>query len=148
MTIATVNDKVQLQKVETWFDPLEMFRQMVRGGGVVTKEPITVPADVGGMEQTEATHETNTNEISTMSLDESKSSPKDETGNRGADQVAENSIEEEKISHAATTGDSLPSTSQPEENTDPATTLRSGATSDPSQPSSDPYQLLSDPSQP
>jgi len=28
VTVAIVNDKLQLQKVETWFDPLEMFRQM------------------------------------------------------------------------------------------------------------------------
>ncbi|KAJ7451681.1 hypothetical protein FB451DRAFT_1283986 [Mycena latifolia] len=28
VTVAVVNDKLQLQKVETWFDPLEMFRQM------------------------------------------------------------------------------------------------------------------------
>ncbi|KAJ7486197.1 hypothetical protein B0H11DRAFT_2157332 [Mycena galericulata] len=28
VTVAVVNDKLQLQKVETWFDPVEMFRQM------------------------------------------------------------------------------------------------------------------------
>ncbi|KAJ7841867.1 hypothetical protein B0H13DRAFT_1719376 [Mycena leptocephala] len=28
VTVASVNDKLQLQKVETWFDPMEMFRQM------------------------------------------------------------------------------------------------------------------------
>lgn len=28
ITVATVNDKVQLQAVETWFDPMEMFRQI------------------------------------------------------------------------------------------------------------------------
>lgn len=34
VTVATVNDQLQLQKVETWFDPLEMFRQM----GVAVKD--------------------------------------------------------------------------------------------------------------
>jgi len=34
VTVATVNDQLQLQKVETWFDPLEMFRQM----GAAVKE--------------------------------------------------------------------------------------------------------------
>ncbi|KAF7314627.1 hypothetical protein MKEN_00936400 [Mycena kentingensis (nom. inval.)] len=28
VTVAVVNDKMQLQKVETWFDPMEMFRQI------------------------------------------------------------------------------------------------------------------------
>jgi hypothetical protein len=26
--IAAVNDKLQLQKIEVWFDPMDMFRQM------------------------------------------------------------------------------------------------------------------------
>lgn len=37
MTVATVNDKVQLQQVRTWFDPLDMFRQ-IAPDGVVKKE--------------------------------------------------------------------------------------------------------------
>lgn len=40
VTVATVNDKVQLQKVDTYFDPLEMFRQ-IAPNGVVNKEPKT-----------------------------------------------------------------------------------------------------------
>jgi len=28
VTVAVVNDKLQLQKVDTWFDPMDMFRQM------------------------------------------------------------------------------------------------------------------------
>lgn len=45
MTVATVNDKVQLQKVETWFDPMEMFRQ-IAPNGVVNK--LAVPKKVDG----------------------------------------------------------------------------------------------------
>ncbi|KAJ7143533.1 hypothetical protein C8R43DRAFT_1014489 [Mycena crocata] len=44
MTVAVVNDKLQLQKVETWFDPLEMFRQMdsaARGHGGYENGPST-----------------------------------------------------------------------------------------------------------
>lgn len=32
ITVATVDDKVRLQKVETWFDPLSMFRQIDPSG--------------------------------------------------------------------------------------------------------------------
>ncbi|KAG9245553.1 hypothetical protein BJ878DRAFT_533829 [Calycina marina] len=39
---AKVNDKLQLQSVEVWFDPLEMFRQIAPGGVVnkVKHEPV------------------------------------------------------------------------------------------------------------
>jgi len=37
VTVATVNDKVQLQAVRTWFDPMDMFRQ-IAPDGVVRKE--------------------------------------------------------------------------------------------------------------
>lgn len=47
--MATVNDKVQLQSVQTWFDPLEMFRQ-IAPNGIVNKE-LVVP------EQTDATND-------------------------------------------------------------------------------------------
>ncbi|RDW84443.1 hypothetical protein BP6252_02033 [Coleophoma cylindrospora] len=47
VTVAKVNDKLQLQSVETWFDPLEMFRQ-VAPDGVVKKEvvPLSAGADI------------------------------------------------------------------------------------------------------
>lgn len=45
VTVATVNDKVQLQKVETWFDPLEMFRQ-IAPGGIANKLPVQVDDEV------------------------------------------------------------------------------------------------------
>jgi hypothetical protein len=47
VTVATVNDKVQLQSVRTWFDPMEMFRQ-IAPDGVVKKEEVNKdlsPAD-------------------------------------------------------------------------------------------------------
>jgi hypothetical protein len=36
ITVAHVNEAVQLQSVETWFDPLEMFRQ-IAPNGIVNK---------------------------------------------------------------------------------------------------------------
>ena len=39
VTVASVNDKVQLQDVRTWFDPLDMFRQ-IAPQGVVKKESV------------------------------------------------------------------------------------------------------------
>jgi len=43
ITVAKVNDKVQLQSVETWFDPMEMFRQ-ISPDGSVTKAALSTPA--------------------------------------------------------------------------------------------------------
>ncbi|KAL1601079.1 hypothetical protein SLS59_005748 [Nothophoma quercina] len=48
ITVATVNDKVQLQSVRTWFDPMDMFRQ-IAPNGVVKKETVDsnmAPADI------------------------------------------------------------------------------------------------------
>lgn len=39
VTVATVNDKLQLQSVRTWFDPMDMFRQ-IAPDGVVKKEAV------------------------------------------------------------------------------------------------------------
>lgn len=39
VTVAQVDDKVRLQKVETWFDPMEMFRQ-IAPKGIVNKQVI------------------------------------------------------------------------------------------------------------
>jgi hypothetical protein len=36
VTVAQVDDQVRLQKVETWFDPMEMFRQ-IAPNGIVNK---------------------------------------------------------------------------------------------------------------
>lgn len=39
VTVATVNDKLQLQSVRTWFDPMDMFRQ-IAPDGVVQKDAV------------------------------------------------------------------------------------------------------------
>ena len=39
VTVASVNDKVQLQAVRTWFDPMDMFRQ-IAPEGVVRRESV------------------------------------------------------------------------------------------------------------
>jgi hypothetical protein len=39
VTVATVNDKLQLQSVRTWFDPMDMFRQ-IAPDGVTKKEAV------------------------------------------------------------------------------------------------------------
>ena len=39
MTVAKVDDKLRLQSVDTWFDPLEMFRQ-IAPNGVGNKEVV------------------------------------------------------------------------------------------------------------
>lgn len=39
VTVATVNDKLQLQDVRTWFDPMDMFRQ-IAPRGVVRKDVV------------------------------------------------------------------------------------------------------------
>lgn len=44
LSIATVDEQARIQKVETWFDPLEMFRQMAPDG-IVTKENIIPQLD-------------------------------------------------------------------------------------------------------
>lgn len=40
VTVAEVDDKVRLRKVETWFDPMEMFRQ-IAPQGIVNKEIVS-----------------------------------------------------------------------------------------------------------
>ncbi|KAH8591950.1 hypothetical protein B0O99DRAFT_597574 [Bisporella sp. PMI_857] len=62
LAVARVNEKVQLQAVEIWFDPLEMFRQ-IAPDGVVNKVPRQRNEDqLGGEEAVDeeevtATHE-------------------------------------------------------------------------------------------
>ncbi|KAK1065452.1 hypothetical protein LTR74_007978 [Friedmanniomyces endolithicus] len=45
VTVATVDDKVRLQTVDTWFDPLEMFRQ-IAPGGIVNKTVMNRKVDM------------------------------------------------------------------------------------------------------
>ena len=35
--VAKVNEALQLQSIDVWFDPMEMFRQIVKEGGVTVK---------------------------------------------------------------------------------------------------------------
>lgn len=42
MTVAKVNDKLQLQSIEVWFDPMTMFRQMKPEDGV-EKSAVEIP---------------------------------------------------------------------------------------------------------
>lgn len=43
VTVAKVDDKVRLQSVDTWFDPMEMFRQIVgsRGEDVIVRTAVS-----------------------------------------------------------------------------------------------------------
>lgn len=52
VTVAQVDDQVRLQKVETWFDPLEMFRQ-IAPNGIVNKEAREPHHDGDGTDQEE-----------------------------------------------------------------------------------------------
>ncbi|OCK80062.1 hypothetical protein K432DRAFT_426015 [Lepidopterella palustris CBS 459.81] len=47
VTVAKVDDKVRLQKVETWFDPMEMFRQ-IDPHGTISKNVSPVVLTEGG----------------------------------------------------------------------------------------------------
>ena len=44
ITVAHVDEQVRVKKLETWFDPLEMFRQ-IAPNGIVDKK--TVDTDLG-----------------------------------------------------------------------------------------------------
>jgi hypothetical protein len=49
VTVATVDDKVRMQQVETWFDPMEMFRQIdPEGKATVTKLTAEEEAELKG----------------------------------------------------------------------------------------------------
>ena len=52
VTVATVDDKVRLQNVQTWFDPLEMFRQIAPNGVVKESIPKTVSITLDDEDQT------------------------------------------------------------------------------------------------
>jgi hypothetical protein len=60
VTVAKVDDKLRLQSVETWFDPMEMFRQIVAGRSddEITRTPMSgdKPEDSGSEEETSSNH--------------------------------------------------------------------------------------------
>jgi hypothetical protein len=43
ITVAKVDEKLRLQSVETWFDPMEMFRQIAANGAVTKTSLVQVP---------------------------------------------------------------------------------------------------------
>jgi hypothetical protein len=43
ITVAKVDEKIRLQSVETWFDPMEMFRQIAANGTVNKTSLVQVP---------------------------------------------------------------------------------------------------------
>ena len=43
ITVAKVDEKLRLQSVETWFDPMEMFRQIAANGTVNKTSLVQVP---------------------------------------------------------------------------------------------------------
>jgi hypothetical protein len=43
--VAKVDDKVRLQSVETWFDPMEMFRQIAPTGVVNRSFHVPIPGE-------------------------------------------------------------------------------------------------------
>ncbi|CZR54155.1 uncharacterized protein PAC_04038 [Phialocephala subalpina] len=45
ITVAKVDDKVRLQSVETWFDPMEMFRQIAPTGAVTRTIHVPKPGE-------------------------------------------------------------------------------------------------------
>lgn len=62
ITIAHVNEKVQLQSVETWFDPMEMFRQ-IAPNGIVNKTIVDpMPSQDLSAELHDESHEHSTEE--------------------------------------------------------------------------------------
>ena len=73
VTVAKVNDKVQLQSVETWFDPLEMFRQVVAGRGetVISRTDISNSTDSESEEKKPVTRTTPAGDIKLLKLSKS-----------------------------------------------------------------------------
>lgn len=71
MTVARVDDQVRLQKVETWFDPLEMFRQ-IAPNGIVNKEVrgLNDDEDTAGVAEKEAGESTREGHGETANKDE------------------------------------------------------------------------------
>lgn len=63
VTVATVDEKVRLQRVETWFDPMEMFRQ-IAPKGVVNKEIGSEKEKAGDEEDEESKPSTKETQVS------------------------------------------------------------------------------------
>lgn len=78
ISIATVDDQARIQKVETWFDPLEMFRQ-IAPDGIVTREKIIPQLD--GNKASWSNNESSQSEQGPASSEEETAKENDQQGN-------------------------------------------------------------------
>ena len=78
ISIATVDDQARIQKVETWFDPLEMFRQ-IAPDGIVTREKIIPQLD--GSKAPWSNNVSSQSEQGPASSEEEAAKEKDQQGN-------------------------------------------------------------------
>lgn len=87
VTVARVDDKVRLQKVETWFDPMEMFRQ-IAPNGIVNKEIVEVKPGI----------QASTDEVPTTSQKDKGEAMSIQSGGEARDSVtgSGNSIAEQR----------------------------------------------------
>lgn len=85
VTVAQVDEQVRLQRVETWFDPLEMFRQTAPNG-IVNKE-VRGPSDDHD-EESASVAETGDGESTPKgSKERSEAANKEETEKRGIEET-------------------------------------------------------------
>jgi len=70
VTVATVNDELRVTKLETWFDPLEMFRQ-IAPEGIINK--VTIDPKDPMIIEPEDMHKPN------VAMEEQKSTPQEPT---------------------------------------------------------------------
>lgn len=77
ISIATVDYQARIQKVETWFDPLEMFRQ-IAPDGIVTREKIIPQLD--GNEAPWSNNESSQSEQNPASSEEEAAKQRDQQG--------------------------------------------------------------------
>ena len=107
VTVANVDDKVRLQALDTWFDPLDMFRQ-IAPGGIVNKETMnrnmTKEAALG-LDSDDHTTATNTG------ADTYAEKLKPDTTDRAATSTGHNG--EHATATASTSSESHPSPAQP-----------------------------------
>ncbi|KAK0939611.1 hypothetical protein LTR29_008861 [Friedmanniomyces endolithicus] len=97
VTVATVDEKVRLQTVDTWFDPLEMFRQ-IAPGGIVNKTVMNRKVDMETALDDDATAEKPNGVAETSTTEQSKEAATESTKSedtvssstdvKSADQVA------------------------------------------------------------
>lgn len=57
VTVAKVDEAVRLQSVDTWFDPMEMFRQIAGNGSEVVREAVSAEQKEAAADQESAEKE-------------------------------------------------------------------------------------------